>query len=155
MNETEFLNIADRYKNMIFRIAFNYLRNIHDSDDIVQDTLMKLYKCNVIFENDEHIRNWLIRVTINLCKNLLRMPWRRKNVSLNELSNIVAFEQVEQKELFMLVMNLSVKNRVVLYLFYYENLTVKEISKMLNINESAVTSRLSRARTQLRLELEE
>lgn len=154
MNEMEFLINADKYKDTIYRIALNYLKNTHDADDIVQDVLMKLYTNNGEFESEEHIRNWLIRVSINLCKNVLRAPWRRKNVNLNELSNYITFEQREQSELFMLVMGLPTKNRVVLYLFYYEGFSVKEIAKMLNLKESAVTSRLSRARNQLKLELE-
>jgi len=154
MDEKFFLVNANKYKDTIYRIALNYLRNTHDSDDMVQEVLMKLYSSNQQFESDEHIRNWLIRVTINLCKNTLRMPWRR-NVALDELPDSTSFEHREQSELFVSVMSLSEKYRIVLYLFYYEEFSVKEIANMLKLKESAVTSRLSRARNQLKLKLTE
>lgn len=155
MNEAAFLENAGKYKDTIYKIAVNYLRNAQDADDIVQEVLLKLYMSNQQFESDEHIRNWLIRVAINLCKNALRAPWRRKNVPLAELSDSISFEQEEQSELFMSVMSLPEKNRIVLYLFYYEEFSVKEIANMLRLKESAVTSRLSRARNQLKLKLTE
>ena len=155
MNEVLFLESANKYKQMVYRIAFNYLANPHDADDIVQDAFLKFYICKSPFQSDEHIRYWLIRVTINLCKNELRKPFRRNNIPFDELSASIPFEHKEQSELFESVMSLPEKHRIVLYLFYYEGLSVKEIAGMLGLNESAVTSRLSRARKQLKLELTE
>ena len=155
MEQTFFLAIADRYKDTVFRIALNYFGNTYDAEDTVQDVFMKLYTSDKQFESHEHIRNWLIRVTINTCKNTLRMPWRNRNVDLDDLAESLTFEQQEQSELFMSVMSLPEKYRVILYLFYYEEYSVKEISKMLSLKESAVTTRLSRARNQLKLTLTE
>jgi len=155
VNEEFFLVNADKYKDTIYRIALNYLRNTYDADDIVQEVLIKLYTNNQQFESDKHIKNWLIRVTINSCKNALRVPWRRKTVALDELSDTISFEHREQSELFVSVMSLPEKNRIVLYLFYYEEFSVKEIANMLKLKESAVTSRLSRARNQLKSKLTE
>jgi len=150
-----FLSVADKYKDTVYRIALNYFGNKYDADDMVQDVLMKLYTSNKQFESNEHIRNWLIRVTINTCKNTLRMPWRRRNVALDELAASVSFAHREQSDLFVSVMSLPEKYRTVLYLFYYEDLSVKEISEVLKLKESAVTTRLSRARNQLKLKLKE
>lgn len=155
MEQTFFLLIADRYKDTVYRIALNYFGNKYDAEDTVQEVFMKLYTSNKQFESQDHIRNWLIRVTINMCKNTLRMPWRNRSVELDDLAESIAFEQQEQSELFMSVMSLPEKYRTILYLFYYEEYSVKEISKMLTLKESAVTTRLSRARNQLKLTLTE
>ncbi len=155
MEQTLFLAIADKYKDTIYRIALNYFGNRHDADDMVQDVLMKLYTSNKQFESEEHIRNWLIRVTVNSCRNTLRMPWRSRNVAFSELSATTTFEHQEQSDLFLSVMGLPEKYRTVLYFFYYEDFSVKEISQLLKLKESAVTTRLSRARNQLKNKLAE
>lgn len=155
MEQALFLSVAYKYKDTVFRIALNYFGNTYDADDTVQDVLMKLYTSSKAFDSDEHIRNWLIRVTINACKNTLRAPWRRKNITLEEMAASITFEYQEQSELFVSVMGLREKYRTVLYLFYYEEYSVKEISELLKLKESAVTTRLSRARDQLKLKLKE
>ncbi len=152
MEETSFLAAAEKYKDTVYRVALNFFGN---TDDAVQDVLMKLYLSDRQFESDEHVRNWLIRVTVNVCKNTLRMPWRRKNVALEELSQSVPFEQKEESDLFLSVMSLPEKYRTVLYLFYYEEFSVREIAGIMKLKESAVTTRLSRARNELRLKLAE
>lgn len=153
MNREFFIGNANKYKDTIYRIALNFFGNSFDADDIVQEVLLKLYESDKSFENDEHIRNWLIRVTINQCKNLLRLPWQKRNVSLEEWSGSIEFEYTEQSELFAQVMNLAEKYRVILYLFYYEDFSVKKISSLLRISESTVTTRLSRARKKLKQKL--
>jgi RNA polymerase sigma-70 factor (ECF subfamily) len=155
VEQTFFLVIADRYKDTVYRIALNYFGNKYDAEDMVQEVFMKLYTSKKQFESHEHIRNWMIRVTINICKNTLRMPWRNRNVELDDLAESITFEQQEQSELFMSVMSLPEKHRTILYLFYYEDYSVKEISEILKLKESAVTTRLSRARNQLKLTLTE
>ncbi len=155
MEQTIFLVAADQYKDTVFRIALNYFGNPYDAEDTVQDVFIKLYTSKKPFESEEHIRNWLIRVTINACKNTLRTPWNRKHVALEDLSASIAFEQPEQSDLFCAVMSLPEKYRTVVYLFYYEELSVKEISGILRLNESAVTTRLSRARKNLKQKLTE
>ena len=155
MEQNIFLMIAGRYKGTVYRIALNYFGNTCDAEDTVQEVFMKLYTSNKKFESDEHVRNWMIRVTINMCKNTLRMPWRNRNVEFEELTDTITFEQQDQSELFMSVMSLPEKYRTILYLFYYEEYSIKEIAEMLKLKESAVTTRLSRARNQLRQTLTE
>ena len=155
MEQAVFYDLVRRYKDMIFRIALNYFGNPFDAEDMVQETLMKLYTTNTVFDSEDHIRHWLIRVTLNLCKNTVRSPWRRRTVSLEEAADLVSFDKPEQSELFQSVMALPEKYRTVLYLFYYEDLSVREIAQMLLVTESSVTTRLSRARRMLKLELME
>ena len=153
MNDESFLTAANRNKNTIYRIALNYMRNIYDAEDVVQNVLMKLYRCDMDFQSDDHVRYWLIRVTVNQCKNELRAPWRKRNVVLDELAESIRFEQKEQRELFMSVMELPENHRIVLYLFYYEGFSAREIAGILKLKESAVTTRLFRARNQLKVQL--
>ena len=146
-----FLVHAERYKDTVFRISLSYLGNTYDADDVVQEVFMKLYITTKHFATDDHVRYWLIRVTINTCKNLLRSSWKTKNVALDQVTEpIAAFEQREQEDLYQAVMELPEKYRTVLYLYYYEELSTKEIARLLKITVSSVTTRLSRARDQLK-----
>ncbi len=145
-----FLALAEKYKDTVFRIALSYLGNTYDADDIVQDVFMKLFITNKHFASDDHARYWLIRVTINTCKNLLKSSWKTKNIALDDNTVTTVFEQKEQEDLYQAVMGLPEKYRTVLYLYYYEDFSVKEIAGMLKIKVSAVTTRLSRARDQLK-----
>ena len=139
----------------MYRVALNFMGNPQDAEDAVQEVLMKLYLSHDIFEGEEHVKRWMIRVTLNYCKNLARAASRRMPTPPEELALSVPFEAEEQIALFTAVMGLPEKYRVPLYLFYYEDYSVKEIGRILGLGESAVTTRLSRARTMLRYELEE
>ena len=149
-----FLDLAGRYKDTIFRVALNMLGSPADADDIVQETLIKLLKRQEPFESEDHAKNWLIRVAVNLSKNVLRAPWRRHD-SLEIAENMMVFDTPEQGELYEEVMALPEKYRTVLYLYYYEGYSVKEIAEILNIQTTAVTSWLSRARQKLKFQITE
>ena len=155
MEETKFICVATRYRNTIYRISFNYFKNPHDAEDAVQDVLLKLYTSKKNFESDNHIRNWIIRITINHCKNILRMPWRRKNVTLDDVVEYKMVYTESENELLTEVLQLPEKYRLILYLFYYEEYSGKEIAELLHLSESVVTTRLSRGRSQLKLKLRE
>lgn len=155
MTQHEFVAAAEQYKDMIYRIALNYYGNSYDADDTVQDALLKLYRWQKPFESGEHLRNWLIRVTVNLCKNGLRKAKLRRHAALEDVEIPVQFQYPEQSELYQAVMSLQERYRTVLYLFYYEELSVNEIAAALGLKPSAVTTRLSRARQQLKTKLTE
>ena len=155
MKDENFITIANQYKDTIYRVAFNYFKNRYDAEDVVQDVLLKLYTHKKDFESDDYTRHWLIRVTINRCKNILRAPWKKKLVSMLEISDNAVFDSPTENELLTDVMKLPEKYRIILYLFYYEDYSVKEIATLLKISESAVTTRLTRGRTQLKLALKE
>ena len=145
-----FCAMAECYQDMIYRIALNYSGSPQDAEDIVQEALTKLYLREEPFQNDSHVRAWLIRVTVNLCKNTLRSPWRRRRVPLDALKETAVFAEPGQSELFLALMGLPEKYRTVLYLFYYEECSVREIASLLSVKESTVTTRLQRARQALR-----
>ncbi len=150
MEQGAFQVLAGQYRDTVFRVALNYLGNPYDADDIVQEVFLKLYTRNKHFESDNHARYWLIRVAVNSCKDVLKSSWKNKNVFLEEVEVPVKFEHPDQEDLYKAVMGLPEKYRIVLYLYYYEDYKIKEIAKLLKMNVSSVTTRLSRARNQLK-----
>ena len=149
MEREAFAALAETYRDMVYRVALNFHRNPQDAEDTLQEVLLKLYLRQEPFEGPLHARNWLIRVTLNQCRSLWRGPWRRQ-VPLEELAASIPFASREESGLFQAVMALPERHRTALYLFYYEDLSVREIAELLRISETAVTTRLSRARRALR-----
>lgn len=132
---------------MVYRLAFTYLKNSHDADDITQEVFLKYVTLDKTFQSDEHLKSWLITVTINHCKNLLKSSWFKKTQPLDEN---IQFEQQKNSNLYHAVMTLSKDYRTVIYLFYYEDYSTKEIASMLGKNESTIRSHLARARKKLK-----
>ena len=130
----------NKYKDMVYRLAFTYLKNSHDADDITQEVFLKYVTLDKTFQSDEHLKSWLITVTINHCKNLLKSSWFKKTQPLDEN---IQFEQQKNS-------NLYHDYRTVIYLFYYEDYSTKEIASMLGKNESTIRSHLARARKKLK-----
>ena len=155
MTDAEFETAVDRYGDMVFRLAYSYLKNRTDAEDVMQETLLKLYTCQKPFESPDHQRNWLVRVAVNECRRLLRTPWRRRTDSLEEQSEIAAFDTPAQSSLFQEVMTLPPKYRVAIYLHYYEGYAVKEIAAIMKANPSTVQTWLARARGELKTRLKE
>lgn len=155
MTQTEFIQTAERYKDMIYRIALNYYGDPCDADDTVQDVLLRLLRWSKPFQSEEHVRRWLIRVCVNQCKNGLRKARLRRHEDIAQVEIPVQFQEPEQSELYEAVMELPEKYRTALYLFYYEELSVNEIAAALGVKPSAVTTRLSRARQKLKERLTE
>lgn len=137
----------NKYKDMVYRLAFTYLKNSHDAEDITQEVFLKYVTLDKIFQSDEHLKSWLITVTINHCKNLLKSSWFKKTQPLDEN---IQFEQQKNSNLYHAVMTLSKDYRTVIYLFYYEDYSTKEIASMLGKNESTIRSHLARARKKLK-----
>ena len=146
MEQESFDRAARRWQDMVFRLALHQLGSYADADDAVQEVFLRLWRQKAPFESEEHLRRWLLRVTVNWCRDQLRCPWRRRRVDWDSLENQPAFETPEQGELYEAVMSLPEKYRAVLDLFYYEELSVREIGEVLGLSQSAVTTRLSRAR---------
>ncbi len=157
MDREEYLKIADQYIDMVYRIAFNGCKNTYDADDVVQNTFMKLLKYKKGFESAEHIRNWLIKVAVNESRSIWSSSWKKRNVALDDsfegAYNEPVFAQEGQEVLYETLMELPPKYRQPLYLYYYEELSIKEISSVLKISETAVSTRLQRARQKIKEKL--
>lgn len=155
MEKEMFNSAARQYQDMVYRVALHALGSPQDAEDAVQEVFLRLYTWEKPFEGPDHLRRWLIRVTVNVCRDALKSPWRRRRVPLEELPETPVFDRPEQGELYREVMRLPEKYRTVLYLFYYEELTVKEIGQVLGLRTTAVTTRLHRARGKLKEQLTE
>lgn len=146
--------VVKKYIDTVFRIALNYLKNKADAEDICQNVFLKLLTQKKPFDSEEHLRNWLVRVTINECKSLLRSPWHSRE-SLEEAVLPPSAFQDGRGDLFYAVMELPAKYRVPLYLHYYEGYSTQEVAKLLSIPKNTVCTRLHRARLLLRACFEE
>ena len=150
METKEYQRLVNLYLDMVYRVALNGCKNTYDADDVVQDTFLRLLKCRKPFDSDEHIRNWLIRVTINECKRFWTSPWKTRIVPLDENIEEPFIWEPEQSALYDKVMELTPKYRETVYLYYFEDFSVKEIADILKISETAVQTRLQRARQKLK-----
>ena len=143
-----------QYQDMVYRVALHQFGVLQDAEDAVQEVFLRLYTEEKLFESGEHLRRWLIRVTLNVCRDTLKSPWRKRRVPLDTVPDQPVFDAPEQGELYQAVMALPEKYRVTLYLFYYEELSTKEIAELLELRQTAVTTRLSRGRELLKKRLE-
>ncbi len=147
--------LAAMYQDNLFAVAFNICQNTQDAEDVIQDTFVQYYTTKKEFDSEEHIFAWLIRVAVNKAKNVTRTFWRRNKVSIEDFTEMLAFETPESETLFETVMQLPKKYRIVIHLYYYEDYSVGEIAKILKLSESNVKTRLMRGRAKLREVLKE
>ncbi len=154
MSAQDFEKIYNKYKDFLFKIAFTYVKNQHDAEDILQEVFTaRLYKAPV-FDSDEHEKRWLIRVTVNISKNYLKSFWQRNTDSL-EASDIDIPWEIDsvKRELLEEVLSLPDKCKAPVYLHYYAGYTCKEIGQMLGCRESAIKMRLKKGRELLKISL--
>lgn len=155
LTEQEFQGIAEDYLDMVYRLALSWLRNTADAEDAAQNAMLRLWRTKTEFQGEDHLRYWLVRVTLNECKRIACHPWRRRSVPLEEAAQAPAFDDPAKGELFQAVMSLPEQYRVPLYLYYYEGYSVDEIGKLLNRRPNTVETHLHRARAKLKLLLTE
>jgi len=154
MDNMDIKIILEKYSDMVYRLAVSQLKNKADAEDIFQEVFIKYIKSGKDFESGEHVKAWLIRVTVNFCKKLRKTAWFRHTVPLDEWSNALTYEDAHEKSgVYYAVLELPPKYRTVIHLFYYEDMPVAEISGVLNIKQSTVVSQLRRARNILREKL--
>lgn len=140
--------VFEKYGNMLYRIAFVMMKNQYDAEDAVQDTLIKYMERKKGFEGEEHCKAWLIRVTINSCKNRLRFYHNHPDISMDALYSY--YEEHEDMEVMEQLLQLPYKYREVMMLHYVEGYQSSEIASLLKITEAAVRKRLERGRRQLK-----
>lgn len=155
LTEQEFHQIADRHLNMVYRLALSWLRSPADAEDAAQNAMLRLWRTDTDFQGEEHLRRWLVRVTVNECKRIALHPWRRRSVPLEEAADAPVFDDPDQGELFQAVMGLPETYRVPLYLYYYEGYSLSEVGELLGLKAATVETRLGRARAKLKTMLTE
>ena len=149
LTKTEFTRLAEQYKDAVFRLAYSLLKHHADADDVVQNTLLRLYQSGKAFESDEHARNWLLRVAVNECRMLWRSN-RHRTENVDDYADKLVFEDEYYGDLFRAIMALDAKYRAVIVLYYYEGYAIHEIAQILRIPSGTVGTRLSRARNILK-----
>ena len=143
--------VMDTYKDAVYRAALTVTGNFADAEDIMQEVFLQYYRSHPDFESPSHEKAWLLRCTINAARNLLRSAWQRKRVDL-DLTELPAAEDADaaSSEVLAAVLRLPERYRTAIYLYYYENCSVKEIAHITGRTEAAVGQHLSRGRMKLR-----
>ena len=146
--------LVDTYADLILRLSYTYLNHTQDAQDICQTVFLKLLEKAPAFQSPEHERAWIIRTTANACKDLLKSHWRKTSVPL-EAAAAVPAPQAEEGSLLAAVNLLPPQYRAVIYLYYYEGYSAKEIARLLGSNPATVSTRLRRGRARLKALLEQ
>ncbi len=152
MTVPQFEHYISHLRPTVFRLAYGILKNREDAEDIAQDAFARLYQSNKRFNDDDHVKAWLIRVTINLCKDMVKSAWYRHR---DEPVPDISVEDAEISPLKNCIQRLDAESTAVIYLFYYEGYSVNEIAALRRTTSAAVRTRLTRARKQLRTMLSE
>lgn len=152
-SEQEVNRAIELYADTVKRICVLHLKNISDTEDIFQEVFLKYALSSAAFESEEHEKAWLIRVTINQCKDFMRSIFRRQTISIEDVMPPSCEEKEEYKDVLEAVLSLPQKYKDVVYLYYYEGYSAVEIGKMLKKNTNTVYTLLARARVKLREKL--
>ena len=146
--DLEFQTIVERYSASLYRLAYSFLGSRQDAEDVLQEVFFKFLRKRPVFAEESQLRAWLRTVTANQCRDILRSPWRRRTLPLEEAASEP--EPTPDPELEAALNQLKPKDRAVVYLFYYEQCSSAEIARTLHMTDAAVRSRLTRARQTLK-----
>lgn len=150
-SEQEVNRAMERHADTVRRLCMVHLKNRADTEDIFQTVFLKYLLSTVDFESEAHERAWMIRVTLNACKDLVRSVFRRRVVSVGEaLDQLAEPLPPENREVLQAVLSLPQKYRDVVYLHYYEDYTAPQIARVLGKNVNTVYTLLNRSRQLLR-----
>ncbi len=142
--------IVEKYFNMVYKLALNQTKDRTHADDVTQEVFLRFIKKEYHFQSEEHIKAWLLRVTINCSHNVFNSSWFKKTTPLSE---DIVFDEKEKGDVYYATLELPHKYRTVIHLFYYEDFSVSEISRYLGVKESTVKSQLHRGREKLKEKL--
>ena len=150
----QFDALAEKYMDTIYRLAFSWLKSQADADDVVQEVLLRLYRTDREFESEEHVKNWLMKVTVNECRKMWRRPFRAHE-NIDDYIETLVFEDRSCRDLFEAVMRLDRPKRTAVMLYYIEGYSIREIASLLGVPAGTVGTRLARARKELAQYLKE
>lgn len=141
--------IIEKYSDMVLRLALNQTRSKANADDVYQEVFLRLIKNTDKIHDEEHLKAWLIRVTINCSRSMLSSYWNKNVLSLKEAASLET-APFEENYVYQAVLKLPKKYRTAVHLYYFEGYSVKEAAKILGQSESAVKTQLKRARDRLK-----
>ena len=147
--DSDFNVLYQKYQPMLYRVCYAYLKNTEDTEDAVADTFVKLLMNKQSFQSTEHQKAWLLRTAINICKDRLK-HWWNKHEDIDEVLLDTSEDFTTQYELLDTILNLPKRYKSVVYLYYYEGYSSKEISKILKRPQSTVLNHLHEARELLK-----
>ncbi|MFI3255214.1 MAG: sigma-70 family RNA polymerase sigma factor [Eubacteriales bacterium] len=150
MTDQQLEYLIEQYADTILRLAYSYLKNVHDAQDISQSVLEKLYVGNQKFQDSTHEKGYIMRMTVNLCKDYLKSAHHRTISPLELCEDVVAPEESDGTVLFA-VNQLEEKYRITIYLHYFEGYTANEIGKILKTPAPTIRTRLVRGREKLKI----
>lgn len=143
-----------RYADMVYRLAVVNTRDKYEADDIFQEVFLKLFHHKDSIISEEHLKAWLIRVTLNQCRSMAVNSWNKRRISLDAVMEMVDESDTEDyTEVYEAVRELPEKYREIIHLFYYEELQINEIAQILNRNKATVKTQLARGRKLLKEKL--
>lgn len=164
MDNRQFEQALQQYSDMVFRIAYSYFRNKEDAEDIYQNVFFKLFANKKTFHDEEHRKRWLIRVTLNECHSLQYSPWKRKRQDCEDMERLLEkqtgqenrkYDFLDMYEVTEMLYSLPEKYSIVLYLYYYEEYSTKEIAVILKRAESTIRTQLMRGKEMLKKKISE
>ena len=148
--EVDLAAAFEAYCDMVYRLAFIRTGKVADAEDILSEVFLRLVKNKNKIDGDEHLKNWLIRVTINCSNTLFKRLKRRGEV---ELTENCGFDVIKEDMVLPAVLSLPENQKIIVYMYYYEGYSVEEIAGILGIPSGTVKSRLARARDKLKIKL--
>ncbi len=164
VKESGYNRMVQEYSDMVYRIAFSYVKNKEDAEDIYQNVFLKLFR-KKDFSDSVHEKRWLIRVTLNECHSLFRSPWKKRRQECEDLDVLLEEQQVHTRsgqdvlegpgEVTEMLHVLPEKYSIVLYLYFYEEYSTREIARILRRKESTVRTHLMRGKQLLKKKMEE
>lgn len=152
-SEQDVSRAIGQYADTVRRLCMVYLKNEADTEDIFQTVFLKYALSDAAFESEEHEKAWIIRVTINACRDLLKSFFRSRTVPLEEIAHLTAEVSGDSRWVLEAVLALPRQYRDVVYLHYYEGYTAAEIGEILRKNPNTVYTLLHRAREMLKKSL--
>ncbi len=154
-SEEEASRAIEQYGDTVRRICLVHLKTYADTEDIFQTVFLKYVLRSAPFDSPEHEKAWIIRVTVNACRDLLKSFFRSHSVPLEELTAQAAEMPEESREIWDAVLALPPRYKNVVYLYYYEGYSAAEIGEILKKNTNTVYTLLNRARQLLKKDLKE
>lgn len=158
--QEEVIKAYESYYNMVWKICLTQLGNEYDAYDATQETFMRFIKCTKKLHSEEHKKAWLIRTAVNYCKDVMKSSWKKKRADMEgvNFAAVIADNSYENekmhREVIGTLIKLQDKYRIILYLYYYEGYTLKEIAHILKVNSSTLRSRFAAAKKMMKEYLE-